>query len=436
MKKTLALFLILATLLSTCLLLPVSAADDTAATLNDKLVVHYDFDHLDANGNIVDTAPAGTSQDTLTVKADSTGVSGVRDGYLHVSNGATVYAPKLTFNKTDTTKTDSLGYDIYSNTDAMTVVMDFQLENTVTGMSNLFHLYSGVRCLITNTGGSKENIVGLRLTNQDKTAGSFNVTYVVDGVEKSTLADNNGEKQLYVNKTGDNRQAQANVNSVATKRTVYALVLKRYNENTVDVTSIYSYDGGATFEAAATLRCSGDLFVDFFKNMTYLSIGPENPSRQADINVYDFRIYNDALTIADLQSVHAEQAEVHTVGYQTSAQAYTVEEKSVYDVRLLATIDSADYVKAGFKVYDSEGYTLSSEVTHCFTSIAAQDSYGTPYTVQAPEGRYYIALTVKQIPVGTYPTLTVIPWVETADGTVLHDDAITVTLTVAAIGAE
>ena len=216
-------------------------------------------------------------------------------------------------------------------------------------------------------------------------------------------------------------------------RVKYAIVLNHDAETQTLTTRTYlSYDDGKTYRQSKK-DITIENIASFYENASGMSVGKGSEAdadRNCDMDIYDFRIYNDVLDADDLVSIGAEQNEVFYVGYQNSAEAYKVNENDttyVYDTRLIATIDSKDYVKAGFKVYDGD-YTLSSEVTHCFTSIMAQDAYGEQYTVEAPNNRYYIALTISEIPMGTNPTFTVIPWVELSNGTVLHYDAVTVTV--------
>ena len=408
MKKLITIFLTATMLLGSCLLFPVSA--ETTTSLDDKLVVHYDFDtyNVDEAGVVrfTDIAPAGTSKETLrlytTQDTEGNILSYAKDGYLHLDKAAGNKA-SVGFSTNLTTETAS-GRDIFGNQGGLTIYMDVQVNTSVSGASNIVLINSMLRAYMVQHSEGYNPVV-LRF-------GTDTTDYKTSG-----YGTNDWWNQC------DRFDA----------RVKYAIVLNHDAETQTLTTRTYlSYDDGKTYRQSKK-DITIENIASFYENASGMSVGKGSEAdadRNCDMDIYDFRIYNDVLDADDLVSIGAEQNEVFYVGYQNSAEAYKVNENDttyVYDTRLIATIDSKDYVKAGFKVYDGD-YTLSSEVTHCFTSIMAQDAYGEQYTVEAPNNRYYIALTISEIPMGTNPTFTVIPWVELSNGTVLHYDAVTVTV--------
>ena len=112
-------------------------------------------------------------------------------------------------------------------------------------------------------------------------------------------------------------------------------------------------------------------------------------------------------------------------GYQISGiyQA-TVDGKDVdlYDVRLLATVNSLEWFAAGFDVTVTVGgktYRLpAGTVTTAYRSILETQDDGTVTTRTAPDGSWYIALTVTGIPAAEQPEFHVANYVCRASGEV------------------
>ena len=98
-------------------------------------------------------------------------------------------------------------------------------------------------------------------------------------------------------------------------------------------------------------------------------------------------------------------AKTEFYGYQLKAPYTNDEGVKVFDVRLLATIDSKDYAKAGINFstfgrnihWSDNPMGYKKEVTHCFSSVLSNADYKTEVT-QAPDGKYFIAVTLMGIP--------------------------------------
>lgn len=117
-------------------------------------------------------------------------------------------------------------------------------------------------------------------------------------------------------------------------------------------------------------------------------------------------------------------------GFQaTKVYTATVDGESVslYDVRLLATVDSLEWYAAGFDVTVTVGektYRLpANAVTTAYCSILETQADGTTVTKSAPEGKWFIALTVTGIPAGETPEFCVANYVCSDADTVARSTA-------------
>lgn len=131
----------------------------------------------------------------------------------------------------------------------------------------------------------------------------------------------------------------------------------------------------------------------------------------------DVRYYTVALAEDELGRIISEDicARSRIYGYQVSADYTNDSSAEVYDLRLIATIDTADLAGAGFFVTLGD-QTVDLPVSCCFSSLLAKDTdTGNMTQVTAPEGTYFIAVVIKNIPSTTLPTLNVQPYItETA----------------------
>ena len=117
-------------------------------------------------------------------------------------------------------------------------------------------------------------------------------------------------------------------------------------------------------------------------------------------------------------------------GFQAT-KVYTAtvdgETVSLYDVRLLATVDSLEWYAAGFDVTVTVGektYRLpANAVTTAYCSILETQADGTTVTKSAPEGKWFIALTVTGIPAGETPNFCVANYVCSDADTVARSTA-------------
>ena len=130
----------------------------------------------------------------------------------------------------------------------------------------------------------------------------------------------------------------------------------------------------------------------------------------------DVRCYNTALTLDQVTDIFEdgnnnfasdpEPAKTEFYGYQLKNVYTNTNGEQVFDVRLVATIDSTEYATAGIN-FSTFGSTLNwgddpkhyeKEVTHCFSSILSNVDYKTEI-INAPDGKYFIAVTLTGIPI-------------------------------------
>ena len=132
---------------------------------------------------------------------------------------------------------------------------------------------------------------------------------------------------------------------------------------------------------------------------------------------------------ANTEETYTQTTDLHTVfcGAQ-STQKLT--EEGTYDVRLIASIDSMDYQGAGFRISasygDGQSKTWDASCHYVYTSILGD---GVEYEAADFNGVYLIVIHIKDIPqdVGEV-TYTVVPFVQTEEGTVVDGIGGTVAL--------
>ena len=295
MKKffvTALIFCILAGVLATLV-----SAEDAELSLDDFMIVHYDFEGDDFDTQLADKADAGKSQenintyntvegyDDLTVE---NGVAHIKShenpaaatgGFPYVSNGFTCKF-KTYEDGAETSDTDT-GADIIKNTTgeytyyiSFRVVGDgltaggfrdlFRLSETPS--SHLFRVYSG----------------NCNLTNHTKDY-SF-VSGALSAVTVATLPYN-GDTFVHFAVTMS-----------------YDEAAQKWNYN-----AYLSVDEGKTYYLV--LETSAANPKDYYSSATMLSFGNFNVNGCPEYYIDDFRVYNRALTDKELVSINYEMPE-------------------------------------------------------------------------------------------------------------------------------
>ena len=142
MKKIIALFAALTMLLG-MFMLPLSA-EENAPSLDDSLIVYYDFEGDTLEEQLSDKATAGVSKENLTlgVTKNESGedLSYVKDGVAHIASTGNNYLLCEFDSET------GVGKDIYENQTEMTVFVTFEVTGSWTVFVDFLDLNNIVRC--------------------------------------------------------------------------------------------------------------------------------------------------------------------------------------------------------------------------------------------------------------------------------------------------
>ena len=119
---------------------------------------------------------------------------------------------------------------------------------------------------------------------------------------------------------------------------------------------------------------------------------------------------------ADPAKIALVNDEIKFIGYQKS-DAYLKSGDPVYDVRLIAEVDSLSYAAAGMEILatvDATTYRIpGGETTTAYTSVNARAGDGSLIQVEpSSAGKYLIAIVVCGIPEDTLPTFKITPYVK------------------------
>ena len=388
MNKWISAFLAGVMMLSMLVFTPMTVtADATIASLDDNLVIHYDFEGS-GNEAFRDKASGAASKisDNLTLKcaareADFT----VADGIVTSSSdcASVLYAGSSTDIKSISTFTDTASDATWfvrykmngtSLTESDGFVFDFNHINTYTMMYDL-RKDGQVRWRGWATTGNASVAAGAGLWNG---AGWVN-----------------------------------------------ASVTRSYDANTQQYTfTLRAYDDALNSKTVATQVVNKNEVVSY-SDVTLALFGFFNEGSQSgygfakELSIDDVRIYNTALSAADVEAMIRSEFIVTNIGAQ-KAVGTNVGNK----VRLVAEIKGYDYKAAGFKVSATwDGKIESAEIdlgcSYAYTSLFAEDEGGNiEPIVPTREGYYLIAVIIDNIPTDKINLkLTFQPYVVTADGT-------------------
>ena len=165
------------------------------------------------------------------------------------------------------------------------------------------------------------------------------------------------------------------------------------------------------------------LLTSTFTSISDFSTKTVQPAVRFETNVNEGAYWLDNLTIANVDgstSMVAAQASVEAEEVIEEGATYT---DNLCSVRFIATIDSLNYSKAGFKVNAAwgDGETLSWYVDDCvaYNAISANENgVNKEYTATQLGGKYLIAVTLTNIPkdIANGMTLTAEAFVISQDG--------------------
>lgn len=252
-------------------LLPVSAAEQPAASLDENLIIHYDFEGDDIETQLSDKAPAGSSKDDITAyKAEDVSIA---DGVAHLKgvDGLVAEFDKADANgnaaNTDLPSNDSgeftfyYSFKLYGDGLTMGGFRDF-FRVSETGSSHLLRFYSG-NCNTAN-----------------KTKDYFFTSGALAAQVVATLPYEGGDW-------------------------VHFAITMQYDETAKewDYMCYLSIDGGHTYLTVMEASCA-DNAEDYMSTATMISLGNRNVKGATEFDIDDVRVYNKVLTDDDLVAIN------------------------------------------------------------------------------------------------------------------------------------
>ena len=384
MKKTVAWILCFVFLL--CGAIPVATAEEavSSSSLDDELVVHYDFEGETEAEALSDKAKAVISGEDLVFTTKDRTTSYVADGIAYVAPGEAPHFYHV-FGS-------SAARDL-QNGDAITVLTRFNLVNTekigTGGYQDVFSIRHFVR------------VYGVPST------GDTTKLYIKGG-----------------NYTGNpTAQELVSIPNQAGESINLALTMQ-FNEASGELTCMLylSADGGRTYENKGTFTFAG---ANPLSSASQINLGYSNTSGGKIAYCFDdFRIYSKVLTPEELASVGADAPGAVFHGVQT---AIAGPDAGTYAVRFVGSIDSLAYREVGFEITAQNGYRWEKSASCVYGSLVANDEAGLggirTYTAQELRGAgsYLYALSIQDIPVSENSsdftvTFTVRPYHVALDG--------------------
>lgn len=362
MKKQAAfLILLVFCILFGSLSIPISASENIVAdtvALDDKLLVHYDFKGTTIAEKLTDKATGGSTDDRLNVPSVGTVVSG---GIAHIATGVPLVCY---FNAGDGRGQDLVARDLTE----LTFYTSFKVESSSASLTknyrDLFNLGAG-------------NLVRVCLFADSDRDGMVEMKYTVGG-------DSNFSTYATVDYTED--------------AFVKVALTMQYQNEAWNCQTFVSYDGGRTYETSDIVSYSAD--ADFYKTAANLRLGHNNKDGSELFDIDDFRIYNKALSITELQSL-SKQVLCH--GFQISRL-----ENDTYSVRFVGSIDSLRYSEVGFVItakseFETQTRTWDVAASRVYKTLLGYTDNGiVSYSAQSlrdEPNAYLYALSIHNIPI-------------------------------------
>ena len=277
MKKTIAFFAALTMLLG-MFMLPLSA-QDAAPSLDDSLVVYYDFEGDTLEEQLSDKATAGASRENLTlgVTKNEAGedLSYVKDGVAHIASTGNNYLLCEFDSET------GVGKDIYENQTEMTVFVTFEVTGSWTVFVDFLDLNNIVRCF------------GKGIT--DGVSSNLEIRPAQNAYSKGTNAMPIKNGQVFVGLDTVTFAVTTQYDAVAKTVTVSPYVSFNDEQKFIATTPKVISDVETYYSDSAWL-CLGKVF------------GYKHLDRGATFDYEEVRIYNKALTENELVSLLPEDS--------------------------------------------------------------------------------------------------------------------------------
>lgn len=394
MKPRAILSLILSVILIFGGIIPATAQQVGAVNgLDDALIVHNAFDGTTYGAGLKDTA--GTSLETINTYSGGTVNKFTGTGAITINPAPSVttnaYGVHTVFGHKDNT---SCGNDIKNNT---TGEFTFYTAFKVSGLetpgatsvwNDLFNLQNTTTGKITSYA---RVIMQQDATTTDALDGKANLCFIApDGKAVGQKAITYGTNMDYV----------------------HLMISMRYDETATawTYTGYISMDGVTysvwftkTFATYNIGTTATTVSADFFKDATRLSFGNVKAAGTATYMIDDFRIYNKALTVGELQyHLTGVEATAGAVchGVQVSNFAST---DSSYALRFVGSIDSLTaYKEVGFEITVGDDYKWDFAAEEVYSSLIASGDMGMVEEYTAAklrgDGSYLYAISLTEIP--------------------------------------
>lgn len=370
MKKTIIFLLVFSCLF--CMIPPVHGDAISEELLSDRLVVFYDFEGETLKEQLSDKATGGLSAEDLTLHT-AENKSYVKDGVLHVANAITEYAV------CDFDEKNGAGSDIINckNTGEMTVYGMVKIGGSLTtGFSDFIDVGNICRIYTRSTDNGVTSEIGARATSQAYTKGTF------------------GQAKL----NNSNR-------TIGSDEWLHLAVSLKYDDSskTLEMHSYVSQNGGKTYElTSSNFKNTGNALDTFFEvaDRIRLSKGAENNGGEFDYE--EIRIYNKALSEAELISLQAEGSTM--VGFQESEIV-----NGHIDIRLISGLKELNYDQVGYELTSNGMTNYTSGNTVYRELLAKEENTGKMKAVCAQEFgySYFYAFSINMIPLPVEGNLTI-----------------------------
>ncbi len=364
--------------------------EGVSKSVEENLIVHYDFEGIDLATQLSDKAPAGTSKENInvyntTAKDELT----VTDGVAHIKSIAN--------------PSGGTNSPYYSNG----FTAQFH-ENALTDPSK-----SGAD-IVQNTTGEYTFYINFNVKGDGLTTGGFRDCFRVSETNSSHLIRFYAGNCNTTNKTKTFTFASS---ALAGKENTtlpyegtsffrYAVTMK-WNETTSqwDYKAYLSKDNGKNY--TSVMEASAANAEDYLTTATMLTFGSKNVKGAVEYYFDDIRIYNKALSVDELPKGNAdfdiaENANTGAIlhGIQTSVN----KDSGTYSVRFVGSVDSLNYKTAGFTITAHGGaYKWDMPTAEVYQTLLANTDSGIKEITAASmrgEGAYLYALSITDIPVG------------------------------------
>ncbi len=380
MKKILSFGLCLL-MLAGCIILPAEAAENVYPTLDDALIVHYDFEGETLEEQLSDKATGGNSKENITTYNSKPGQFEVKNGlgitksvptneaesYPYYSNGITANFDAAA--ASDATKS---GADIVQGiTTEYTVYVDFMVIGD--GLTK-----GGTRDMFRISKASNSHPLRVNFTNQSGT-----------------------QKKVYLQTAilGQKEMTPVECSSQNTEHFYMIAVSAKWNAQSSkwEYKGYLSADDGATYTEVYSAEAADAEKI--FAEATMLSLGNYNVNGAPEFRFDDVRVYNKALSAEQLKYAVGQSAKGAVFhGVQTAKASID------YDVRFIGSIDSLEYYDVGFVITAQNGdYKWEKSASKVYKSILGNTTTGikeyTATELRKGSSGYLFAFSITDIPI-------------------------------------